>query len=398
MNILLRTTLLAAGLWLWSSPGAIADSCVPDQIETATLQARNVRQNLAKLPTDYEWPTALEPDVQTTLMAMKAQLGDLLGAYMRCAPRDLDPAKAMQDLAQGLAVPEPAVGAPVHYGDRLVFKAERPINQPGLIAVTVEFAIPCGTDSVLFVFAPEGGAWKEVLRWQSQPYAEISGAFASFGYVISPSDPAGRWFLVAKTVAPWCSSTWSIIRYAVLRPRPDRQMPKILYAAEESIWWGGEDFGQLSVGEKEFDLRFQAESIDPGIHSRVWVRHFAVEGDEVRRVAPIALSPRDFADEWMTAPWALASSWSKTDARGQLKTWHERLQALRHSAHYEYGSIHRCGDGAARYQVELKSDDPDNNVYLRLEGSPAAFDMIAVGAKPDPSCGGPDLLDRIAAQ
>ncbi|MGH6882756.1 MAG: hypothetical protein ACREFM_17685, partial [Hypericibacter sp.] len=196
----------------------------------------------------------------------------------------------------------------------------------------------------------------------------------------------------------WCSSTWSIIRYAVLRPRPDRQMPRILYQAEESIWWGGEDFGQLSVGMKEFDLRFHAESIDPGIHNRLWVRHFAVEGDQVSRVAPIALSPRDFVDEWMTSPWGLASSWSKAEARRQLETWHERLQAERHSVYYEFGPIHYCSGGTARYQVELKSDDPGSDVYLRLEGSPSAFDMIAIATKPDPSCGGPDVSDSMVTQ
>jgi hypothetical protein len=338
----------------------------------------------------------LGPQGQASIAAMKARLGDLIDAYMSCAPLDLDPANAARDLTQGLA--EPAPDASFHYGDHLTLQAERPAHQPALIAFTAAFAIECGTDTVLFVFAPDGGAWREVLRWQSQPYPEISGAFASFGYAISPPDAAGHWFLVTKTVAPWCSSTWSIIRYAVLRPRSDRQMPKVLYSAEESIWWGGEDFGQLSVGEKEFELRFHAESIDADIHNRVWVRHFAVEDDEVRRVAPIAVSPRDFVDEWITSPWVLASSWSKTDAQRQLRTWHERLQALRHSEYYEFGAIRQCGSDTARYQVQLKSDEPNSDVYLRLEGSPSTFAMIAVGAKPDPSCIGPDLLTSMATQ
>lgn len=174
--------------------------------------------------------------------------------------------------------------------------------------------------------------------------------------------------------------------------------PRVIYDADDPIWWGGEDFGQLNVDRNSFDLRFHADSIDLGIHSRLWIRHFAVEGDEVRRVAPIALSPRDFVDEWMTSPWNQASSWSRTEARPALKSWHERLQALRPTEYYAYGAIRRCGDGAARYQVELKSDAPDRDVYLQLEESPSAFDMIAVGAKPDPSCGGPDLLDSMATQ
>lgn len=399
MSFALRTLLLTACLWLAVSPLAWAASCGSPAIDHAAAKVRQARIVLGALPIyENSEPTSLTPQAQAAISEMKTYLRDFLDTYMRCLPANFDAGNAQNDLDERFEQREIEPIGPVHYGDHLTFTVDRPAGQPGLVAVTASFAIECGTDTVLFLFSPGGGSWTEVLRWQSRPYPEINGAFASFSYGVSPPDASGHWFVVTKTVAPWCSSTWSVIRYSVLRPRPDRVTPRVIYDAEDPIWWGGEDFGRLSVERDSFDLRFHADSIDLGIHSRLWIRHFSVEGDQVRRTAPIAASPRDFVDEWMTSPWILASAWSKTEARPALRSWHERLQALRPTEYYEYGAIRHCGDGTARYQVELKSDGPGGDVYLRLEGSPSAFDMIGVATKPDPSCGGPDLLDSMATQ
>ncbi len=399
MCFVLRTLLLTACLWLVTGLPAGAASCGSPAIDHAAAKVREARVALGALPIyENSGPTSLTPQAQAVISEMKTHLRDFLDAYMRCLPPNFDTAGTQDDLGRRFEQREVEPIGAVHYGDHLTFSMQRPAGHPDLVAITANFAIECGTDTVLFLFSSEGGSWSEILRWQSRPYPEINGAFASFSYGVSPPDELGHWFVVTKTVAPWCSSTWSVIRYSVLRPRADRVTPRVIYDADDPIWWGGEDFGQLNVDRNSFDLRFHADSIDLGIHSRLWIRHFAVEGDEVRRVAPIALSPRDFVDEWMTSPWNQASSWSRTEARPALKSWHERLQALRPTEYYAYGAIRRCGDGAARYQVELKSDAPDRDVYLQLEESPSAFDMIAVGAKPDPSCGGPDLLDSMATQ
>jgi hypothetical protein len=395
MSIFFRTVVLAAGLWLVGTVHPVlAASCDSPAIDQAAVEVRQARVELAALPVDQgAQPMPLGPQAQASISAMKARLGDFLDAYMHCERQDLDMAVAQNDLEHWFEQTDLEPIGPIHYGDHLTVAVARPVNQPGLVAITAEFAIPCGTDTVLFIFAPDGREWKEVLRWQSHPYPEINGAFAFFGYAISPSDAAGRWFLVTKTVAPWCSSTWSMIRYAVLRPRPDRVMPKTLFAAEDSIWWGGEDFGQLAITGDSFDLRFHAQSIDLGIHDRLWVRHFAVDGDQVRRSPPIAVSPRDFVDEWIISTWAQAQAWSKAEARRRLKPWHTRLQALRH---FEYGAIRHCGDQADRYQVELTPENEDGDLYLQVEGPASAFQMTGVATGPDPSCGGRDLLETMA--
>lgn len=294
---------MASGLWLAPIVSATA-ACDPSALGPAVIKVNEARAELRALPVEGEAPTDVTPAAQAAVAAMKARLDELLDAYMRCAARDLDPDRTVAALMKDLATPEPAADAPVHYGDRLVLAAQRPDNQPRLLAVTATFAIPCGSDAVLFVFEPDGDRWREVLRWQSGPYDEISG-----------------------------------------------------------------------------------------VHNRIWVRHFQVTGDAVRRIPPIALSPRDFADEWIAADWAQARSWSMTEVRAALKPWHERLHALRY---FEFGAIRRCDGPAEHYQVALSPETQDGAVYLRLEGPVSAFRMTGVATEPAPTCSGPDLSGSMA--
>jgi len=67
------------------------------------------------------------------------------------------------------------------------------------------------------------------------------------------------------------------------------------------------------------------------------------------------------------------------------------LQVLHY---FDYGAIHRCGD-AERYQVQLTSDDQTGVFYFQVAGNPADFRMARVATKPDPSCGGVDLLEEM---
>ena len=68
-------------------------------------------------------------------------------------------------------------------------------------------------------------------------------------------------------------------------------------------------------------IEFTQGSVDSGIHNREAVRHYLIAGDEVRRVDPVALGPRDFVEEWLTRPWSESAVWSATD----LQTRHQKL-------------------------------------------------------------------------
>ncbi len=83
-----------------------------------------------------------------------------------------------------------ANGAP-NYGSQLSFNARVTPDQRHLASLAIIFNIECGSDTMLLIFAPRDDGWREVIRWQSAPYQEVSGAFWNFIYVISSPDADG---------------------------------------------------------------------------------------------------------------------------------------------------------------------------------------------------------------
>jgi hypothetical protein len=219
----------------------------------------------------------------------------------------------------------------------------------------------------------------------------------AFDYGISPQDEAHGWYVVIHNIAPWCSSTWSSIRYQALRPTADPLEPKTILSNSDGMWWGNEDYGKVKVGKNESALRFHSSSIDGGVHNRVFIRHYSVSGDTVRRTQPVAVSPRDFVDEWIVSPWKEASQWSAKPSLTQLQQAHRMMSRHKDSERIllEYGSIFRCSDGK-RYQVELgemtgPKFEAEKSVYFQVAGD-GPFTMVKVSGTPDPKCSGRNLL------
>jgi hypothetical protein len=330
---------------------------------------------------------------------MKDSLDELALAYMHCVPvpKRLDPKRISRDLLDAISL---ASGRPGHdsagrYGSELRFEVRVTPDQRRLVSITATFDIECASDTILHIFAPTRSQWVEVVRWQSAPYKEVSGAFSMFQYGISSPDRGGSWYVVTAYIDGWCSSTWSMINFAVLRPASISLKPRVLLASSDSIWWGNEDFGKLVVNQLNFDLRFHAESLDLGVHNRVYIRRYAVNGDVVKRVQPVAASPRDFVDEWTVSPWPEAANWSNDRNIGELKQMHDELQRLKSDPDtgFSYESVHECTGSGYNFQVELCRDNGPS-FYFYVKGH-SSFAMVRVRNTPDPLCAGKNVLDRM---
>ena len=400
LGMLARAVLLLAGAWPLA---AQQSSCPQPQIAASANQVESARNALLELPIGNGAETDVSPRGQEAIATMKDRLADFIDAYMRCAPPRPDAAKVKADLSalahayqlpQGVTRNSDLPEDFGKYGFELWFDAKA-VPEDRLLSVTATFYIECGGDTVLLIYAPKGGSWEQVLRWQGRPYMEVSGAFWAFDYGISPPDESGDWYAVTKSISPWCSSTWSSIHYAVLRPGAVPPKPAVLLAASDSIWWGNDDTGKLVVNRADFDLRFHAESIDPAVHNRTWIRHFAVSGNVVRRVRPVAMSVGDFVDEWIVSPWSEASAWSAAGSAGLLKESHERLAALQHSTtgdFFSFDAIRQCSDSPNHWQVELSYGNPEQQeFFFHVIGRPD-YVLSRIADKADPHCNGPNEL------
>ncbi len=360
---------------------ARAQSCSQNDIRQTAAAMDVARADLRALPLGDGMVTDESPRAQAAIAAMKARIGTFVTAALRCAPASVTAKAAQNDLSRLGHGPETARPDSDHFGSQLGFAVRR--VSPGLIAVVADFNVECGDDAMLMIFAWQDGGWREVLRDQAAPYDTVAGAFADFDYAISPPDAAGHWFVVTTTVAAWCSSNWSDIHYAVLRPSSGA--PRTIFSAHDSIFREDES-ARLRAGIDSFDLRYDAESVDNAVFTRQRVRHFSVTGDTVRRTAPLAGRPRDFAEEWIASPWQEAQHWTATGA--SLEALHAKLAGTKYGL--EYLSIRKCG---TRTQIEFQPYDSDPQHYYLLVAGNRDFVLENASLKADPRCTGKNLYD-----
>lgn len=341
---------------------AAAQTCSPPQVVRLAQETGKARAALtALLPSGTDDGTVVKPPMMTAIGVLQAKLRAFAGATMRCQKGTVAPKAAEAALRVG--------------DDVLGFRAARPL--PNVIAVTAEFGVGCGADTVFLVYAFQDGGWREILHLQARPYSKVDGAWGDFGYVFSRPDAKGRWFVATKTVAPWCSSTWSTIRYAAVRPGASRPF----FEGEDSIWWGGEDMGRLRAGTDDFELRFHAESIDGDVHNREWVRRFHVAGDKAVRIAPFADSPRDFVEEWIKADWLLAKALTAPALVSAVREVHTRFHA---EPHGEFHSLKRCKGVAT--EVQVHPTGTNGSLFFQVSGSPKDFRLTGLSNSADPRC------------
>jgi hypothetical protein len=365
-----------------SRAAALADAVVAAQARYATTSAKDLE-------------TDLSADQQKAIADVRQTLGDFVTAVMACASPNRTEAIG-HDLTARIKVAEARAGLKVSPEGEPAFDVETGAAHSNLVGVVSRFPIPCGEDAVLSVFDSSMGAWTEKLRWQAGRYKTVAGGLWALKFAISPRDAKDGWFVVTSSVAPWCSSTWSDLRYAVLRPGPYPLKPKQLLKRDDFMWWGSEDYGQLSAGADTADVRFHAASIDGGVHNRVWVRHFLVQGDRVRRVQPVAESPRDFVDEWITTPWSEARSWTEPTARDGLHRTHDRWNKSKPDG-LEFEAARRCSGAATRYQIETSDVATNQTTYFWVAGGPDYW-LTDVSPTADPRCAGPDILGTMATR
>jgi hypothetical protein len=224
VNIILKTaTALVIALFMSQAIMAQGNNCSQAEIERAAAAAKSASQTLLKIP-DSDMETNVSNAMRKSIVLTKKRLDDLVTSYMKCVPpQSPDAGKIEKDLSDiARKFQETADTGDENASDEEKTEFESWFNVQitkdarRLVSIEAIIPIPCGSDSMLLVFAPSGETWKKVLRWQSQPYDTIGKAFWFFDYAISPPDASGRWFVAAKSVAPWCSSTWSEIRSELL--------------------------------------------------------------------------------------------------------------------------------------------------------------------------------------
>jgi hypothetical protein len=136
---------------------------------------------------------------------------------------------------------------------------------------------------------------------------------------------------------------------------------------------------QGSASGDDVLVEFTLGSLDPAVHSREAVRHYKIENGRARRVAPFALGPRAFVEEWLATAWSESAAWTEPANRDSMQAWRYKLE------HGEFLPTMHCPATPDLWQVSWESKDAARYFLVRWR-PPYQFSMVQASARPFPGC------------
>ena len=387
---LLALAGLAASSWAGAEPpSARGTACSRAAVGSAALALRAARAELMAAPPGED-DTLVDPAAGKLIEATKDRLRAFVKAMMDCAPSSVDPSALAASMAQRAGTDEAEPGPADRHGERIAYQASRVDGHPGMLAVVATVGIHCGSDSMLMLYGLEDRRWSELMVRRSDPYAKISGGWGDLRFAVSPPDAQGKWFVATVSTTPWCTSAWQGMPYELARPGPAPDRPKVIFRGRNTIYLGDESDLVLKAEPGAFEIRNDGSSLDPEILIRRHVRRYSVAGDSVRRIQPVAESVRDFADEWISSPWAEAKDWSGRDPG--LAAAHKALQESRFETLGGFDSVRACSGDLNEVQLD---DQKGPNWFLVIRGGPdGPWTLERAARRAAKPCLGADGLPR----
>lgn len=225
-------------------------------------------------------------------------------------------------------------------------------------------------------------------------------------------DPRGR----VRLLADHPKSEWGYYGADIQISEPDTDRRRLLLLRYQSVQCASarnQGFylrpdGNLFVLEpNRLTIEFANRSVDMFVHNRTFLQRFDFSHG-AERIAPLALNPRDFAEEWLTNPWKDVRAWSTPDTRDAHSKFSNDYVGG------EFSTMGPCGRTPGRWliglnlrQVGEKELPAPQPIYLivrdlgayryRMEyAGPAPPKACPAGAEPDVSPGADLWLDRAA--
>jgi hypothetical protein len=248
-----------------------------------------------------------------------------------------------------------------------------------LLAVEIVLSIPCGSDSVFYLFRHDESSWQLVFQRQEDGYESIADALGGFEWRLGPSAADGSFLIVTTTISPWCISMWQRLTYTADRIVPHSDQPRAIDRGTSSIYLDDDLVSNVTAGG--YSLHFTSDSsLEPGF-TRTYRLNYKVVDDRPQRIDPVADSPRDFVEEWLTLSDDAAARWSDL-APEQRTSWRKAL--IHEETYRSVGAIRQCVDGL--WQVHVDDDEREQPLYFVVSNDDGAYRMKEIRNEPRNGC------------
>ena len=409
--LVMRWCVLAGFVFLAMSAGVRADDgCSQERVKVAAEKVKAGQGELLGVSVGYGgMDTGVPVATQNLIRAFKDSLAAAADAFMNCERGGVGDAKGIEkrlaDLL-GAGAGDSArktagdfvvtdQGRDKIYGANLKIAARSEEHEPPLIGFKIGFDIACGMDEMLLIYESSGNGWRRMIRWQSDAYSQISGAFGDFfEYVVFGERRGDDWRLAVAHGKPWCSSSYSGFDLDVLRPATGAIASQQAVFHKEAAYW--RDMDSTMRGEPDgFELRVNVNSLNTD--RKVAIYHYRLHQGQIHRYQPVAENARDFLDEWIQADWNEAADWTARPNLKGLAREHDILVDFidkfeSKTPEFSYGPAQACSGKQKMVQVELDGAPTGWFKYFQIEQGKDSFTMVSGSNAPDPKCTGADLM------
>ena len=341
---------------------------VPDELVTTmhTLRAQAGKREESR-------------DAYELLTTAKHQLRDWIGQQLSHLDANGDAAVLEHDLNEALKGLMCSSGNSCPQDTWLGYVEQVRLKRLGLdLVVETSLGIQCGFDDSAYLFSWRDGKWAR--RWESEQndYSTEKYKPQNLSAVrVGGSDGGDGQLLLTLGTQPWCSSNWRGIYVRLWRLRTGIAPQLIL---DDSDYGFVADEVEGSVGQGTALVEYSVISLDKGVLIRRTPRAFQISGDRVERVAPFALSPRGFVDEWIARDWKEAAGWSGRT----LATVHRELHSDSPNGEFVRDTLH-CAKTPDLWQVGV--DMGGERIYFLVRWKPPyRFQMVGAGPRASPGC------------
>jgi hypothetical protein len=278
--------------------------------------------------------------------------------------------------------------------------------EPDTLVVSPQLWIPCGSsdpDSAIYVFQGRARQWRLVLAADADFNSPGSTQASGLQYELSPPDTKGGWFLAVAHAPPSCRGASPGLLYKILRPGRSADEPRVLFNRREPI---DQKF------DPPFDLRAETDwfALTRGKQRKldgeqgVSISRYEVNGEQIRRIHPLALNPEDFLDEWVQLTWDDANRWSNSSLQPDLQAWHSKLSGLEFDS-TEMRFVQPCPEqkGAdSKWMIDLWIDQKlnpsvaEDQIYIVVSKRNGIYSVDAIHRNRPAGCPGETPLPILA--
>ena len=256
-----------------------------------------------------------------------------------------------------------------------------------LLVVTTRVGVQqCGYDDSAYAYRHDEHEW--VRFWESEQNDYVEGKYFPqdlLGVWISPANYYPRrdrseHLILTLGREPWCASNWHDVYYRVWLTNAALAAPKLFLDGREWAYVAGDIQGSAEWRDVLFE--FSVSSVEGGF-TRPSIHHYRLEGDDLKRVDPVALSPRMFAAFWLTEAHG-SDAWTEAANRSKLAAWRESNKRL--YSEFDEPALH-CNKPDLWQVTTYLDDERKKGAYFLVRWRPPyRFTMVSVGDRPSEDC------------